>query len=167
MQQPQRGRHEVYLRWEPVKRNAVWEADHKELPVLVTPPRGAHPVKPWVTVLLDGFSRLVMGWWALSLRPDSATVLAVLRSGLVGSWTTSAARSVGVPDVLRPDGGPEFATTALGRVCAVLGVRLDPTDPYAPHQKGNLIRDGQAHHVPQRDRHVGRPVLKAAHQRDR
>jgi putative transposase len=57
-----RRRHEVYLRWEPVCRNARWEADHKELPVLVTPPRGRRPVKPWVTAFLDCYSRLIMGW---------------------------------------------------------------------------------------------------------
>ncbi|MDN5929629.1 MAG: transposase family protein, partial [Pseudonocardia sp.] len=66
-----RRRHEVYLRWEPVARNARWEADHKELPVQVTPPRGTKPCKPWVTLFLDCYSRLIMGW-ALSLRPDSA-----------------------------------------------------------------------------------------------
>jgi putative transposase len=35
-----RRRHQVYLRWEATARNARWEADHKELAVLVTPPRG-------------------------------------------------------------------------------------------------------------------------------
>jgi len=28
-------RHQMYLRWAPDRRSAVWEADHKELPVLV------------------------------------------------------------------------------------------------------------------------------------
>jgi putative transposase len=31
-----RRRHQVYLRWESPGRNARWEGDHKELPVLVT-----------------------------------------------------------------------------------------------------------------------------------
>jgi len=132
-----RRRHEVYLRWEPVCRNARWEADHKELPVLVTPPRGRRPVKPWVTAFLDCYSRLIMGW-ALSLRPDSATVLAAMRRALVvdperGSFG-------GVPRVLVPDGGLEFATTALARVCATLGTTFAPTDAYAPYQKGKLER---------------------------
>ncbi|MFR9802819.1 Mu transposase C-terminal domain-containing protein [Pseudonocardia sp. RS010] len=132
-----RRRHEVYLRWEPVCRNARWEADHKELPVLVTPPRGARPMKPWMTAFLDCYSRLIMGW-ALSLRPDAATVLAALRRGLV----VDAARGPfgGVPRVLVPDNGLEFATTALERVCATLGTTFDPTDGYAPHQKGKIER---------------------------
>ena len=135
-----RRRHEVYLRWEPACRNARWEADHKELPVLVTPPRGVRPRKPWMTTFLDCYSRLIMGW-ALALRPDAATVLAALRRGLVvdpqrGSFG-------GVPQVLVPDNGLEFATTALARACATLGVGLDPTDAYSPHQKGKVEKVGR------------------------
>jgi putative transposase len=132
-----RRRHEVYLRWEPVKRNALWEADHKELPVQVTPPRGVRPVKPWATLFLDCYTRLVMGW-ALSLRPNTATVLAALRSGLVVD--PERGPFGGIPDVLRPDNGLEFINTALERVCAVLGTELVPTPKYSPHRKGKVER---------------------------
>jgi putative transposase len=78
-----RRRHEVYLRWAPAARNALWEADHVEIPVLVVPPPPARkPCKPWATLFVDGFSRLVMGW-ALSLVPTAAVVLAALRQGIV------------------------------------------------------------------------------------
>lgn len=132
-----RRRHEVYLRWEPVARNMRWEADHKELPVQVTPPRGTRPVKPWVTLFIDCYSRLIMGW-ALSLRPDSAVVLAALRRGLV--IDPERGPFGGVPQMLVPDGGLEFATAALERVCGVLGTTLAPTEAYAPHQKGKVER---------------------------
>jgi putative transposase len=128
-------RHQVYLRWEATARNARWEADHKELPVLVTPPRGVRACKPWVTLFLDCYSRLIMGW-ALSLYPNSATVLAALRRGLVVD--PDRGPFGGVPVALVPDNGLEFATTALAKVCATLGIKLEPTDSYAPHQKGKL-----------------------------
>jgi hypothetical protein len=125
-----------------VCRNARWEADHKELPVLVTPPRGRRPVKPWVTAFLDCYSRLIMGW-ALSLRPDSATVLAAMRRALVVD--PERGPFGGVPRVLVPDGGLEFATTALARVCATLGTTFAPADAYAPYQPpfpgGSRIRE--------------------------
>ena len=132
-----RRRHEVYLRWEPVARNVRWEADHKELPVLVTPPRGSRPVRPWVTLFVECYSRLIMGW-ALSLRPNSATVLAALHRGLVVD--PERGPFGGVPQVVVPDNGLEFATAALARVCAALGIRLAPTDAFAPHQKGKVER---------------------------
>jgi putative transposase len=41
--------------------------------VWVLAPRAQRPCKPWVTVFLDAYSRLVMGW-AVSLYPSSAHV---------------------------------------------------------------------------------------------
>lgn len=48
-----RRRHEVYLRWEATRRNQIWQADHKELPMLVRLPRETRPRKPWVTLFVD------------------------------------------------------------------------------------------------------------------
>jgi len=39
-------------------------------------------VRPWLTVIEDGFARLVMGW-ALSLQPTSAEVLVAIREWIV------------------------------------------------------------------------------------
>lgn len=132
-----RRRHEVYLRWAPNRRNAVWEGDHVELPVLVIAPRAQRARKPWATLFIDGFSRLIMGW-ALSLYPTSGVVLAALRQGML----VDPARGPfgGVPEVLRPDNGLEFVATALARSCAALGVDLLPTPPYTPHRKGKIER---------------------------
>jgi putative transposase len=132
-----RRRHEVYLRWAPQRRNALWEADHKELPVLVMPPRAQRPRKPWVTLFVEAYSRLIMGW-ALSLQPSAASVLAALRRGLV----IDAARGPfgGIPEMLRPDGGLEFASAALRRSTAALGIELAPAPPYQAHLKGKVER---------------------------
>ena len=132
-----RRRHEVYLRWAPSRRNALWEGDHSEVPVLVIAPRGQRPCKPWATLFIDGYSRLIMGW-ALSLHPTSGVVLAALRQGIV----IDAARGPfgGLPEALRPDNGLEFVATALKRSCAALGVELVPTPAYMPFRKGKIER---------------------------
>ena len=46
----------------------------------------------------------------------------------------------GIPEVIRPDGGLEFAGTALARVAAVLGIELAPAPPYQSHVKGKVER---------------------------
>ena len=132
-----RRRHEIHLRWEPEHRNAVWEADHKELPVLVLPPRGLRPQKPWVTLFLDGFSRAVMGW-ALSLQPSAASVLAALRMALLQD--SDQGPFCGIPDVLRIDNGLEFAAESLHTAAAVLGFRVTTLPPYTPHLRGKVER---------------------------
>jgi len=130
-------RHQVYLRWAPDRRNALWEADHKELPVLVMAPRAQQPRKPWVTLFVDGFSRLIMGW-ALSLVPNAAVVLAALRRGIVVD--PERGPFGGLPEKLVPDNGLEFAASALTRSSAALGIELAPTPAYQGYSKGKVER---------------------------
>ena len=132
-----RRRYSVYRRWEPASRNEVWEADHDELDVRVLPLRGRRLVRPWLTVIEDGISRLVMGW-ALSLQPTSAEVLVAIREGIVidperGPWG-------GVPQLIRFDGGREFLARAVTRAAGELGCAALPAIPYSPHHKGKVER---------------------------
>lgn len=63
-----RRRYSVYRRWEPRDRNEVWETDHAMLDIEILPPRGVRLVRPWITEIIDGYSRVIMGW-VLSLQP--------------------------------------------------------------------------------------------------
>lgn len=132
-----RRRYSVYRRWEPRARNEVWEADHDKLEINLVPLRGKRPVRPWLTVIVDGFSRLVMGW-ALSLYPTTAEVLVAIREAIVidperGPWG-------GVPELIRFDGGREFLAHAVKRAAGEPGCAALPTVPYSPHQKGKVER---------------------------
>jgi putative transposase len=82
---------EVYLTRAPAGRNQVWETDHKDLPILVLPPRGP-AVRPWLTSVIDDGTPAILGW-AIALTPHSGTVLTALRMALVAD--PQRARSVG------------------------------------------------------------------------
>ncbi len=49
----------------------------------------------------------------------------------------------GVPAVLRPDRGLEFAAAAIGQAAGVLGVLLLPAPAHRPHLKGKIERLGR------------------------
>lgn len=132
-----RREHGLYLRYEAPHRNAVWQADHKQLPVLVVAAIGRRPRRPWVTLFLDDYSRAIMGW-AISLQPSSAEVLAALRDALVVQ--PGRGPFGGVPGRLRWDHGLEFAAGAVEHAALALGVDVDPATPYAPHEKGKIER---------------------------
>jgi putative transposase len=132
-----RRRYSVYRRWEPQARNEVWEADHDKLEISALPLRGTRLVRPWLTVIEDGFSRLVMGW-ALSLYPMTAEVLVAIREAIVideerGPWG-------GLPELIRFDSGREFLATVVKRAAGELGCAALPAAPYSPHQKGKVER---------------------------
>jgi transposase InsO family protein len=132
-----RREHGLYLRYEAPHRNAVWQADHKQLPVLVVPPGRQRGRRPWVTLFLDDFSRAVVGW-AISLQPTSAEVLAALRDAILVD--PDRGPFGGVPGRLRWDHGLEFAATAVEQAALALGIDVDPATPYAPHEKGKVER---------------------------
>jgi len=130
--------HGLYLRYEAEHRNAVWQADHKQLDVLVAhPTRPTRTVQPWVTWAIDDYSRAVMGW-AISIQPSSAEVLAALRAAMLEDTAGGVLR--GVPGRLRMDRGLEFLAGAIGQACAALNIELDVCDAYTPQQKGKVER---------------------------
>jgi putative transposase len=65
-------------------------------------------------------------------------VLAALRTGIA----VDAARGPhgGVPAMIRPDRGLEFAARAITRAAASLGIAVSPTPAYRPHLKGKVER---------------------------
>ena len=132
-----RREHGLYLRYEAPHRNAVWQADHKQLPVLVVPPGRRRGRRPWVTLFLDDFSRAIMGW-AVSLQPTSAEVLAALRDAIL--LDPAPGPFGGLPGRLRWDHGLEFAAAAVEQAALALGIDVDPATAYAPHEKGKVER---------------------------
>jgi putative transposase len=118
-------------------RNAVWQADHKQLPLLVVPPGRRRGRRPWVTLFLDDCSRAIMGW-AISLQPSWAEVLAALRAAVLVD--SERGPFGGLPRRLRWDHGLEFAATAVEQAALALGIDVDPATPYARHEKGKVGR---------------------------
>ncbi|HEV7805482.1 MAG TPA: DDE-type integrase/transposase/recombinase [Solirubrobacteraceae bacterium] len=130
-------RYTLSLRWEPPYRNALWEADHKEIPVEVIPPRGTKLIRPWVTVFLDGKTRGVMGYSVNEIQ-TAADVHAALRQAI--EVVPERGPFGGKPDAICWDNGKEFLAGSVTDVAARLGIMPLPADPYQPQQKGKIER---------------------------
>ncbi|MEV4123154.1 Mu transposase C-terminal domain-containing protein [Micromonospora sp. NPDC049645] len=125
----------VYLRRAASHRNQVWEGDHKNLPVLVLPPRGP-ATTPWVTMFIDDATRVIVGW-AIALTPHAGTVLTALRMGMLPD---DAGPARGVPGMLRLDRGLEFAADSVRDAMNALGVEVTVMPAYHPNAKGKIER---------------------------
>jgi len=136
----ERREYDAYLRWEPEARNDLWEADHKQLDIDVRAKGFERPVRPWLTLFVEAYSRLVPGW-ALSVTPHSGSILAAFGSAVA---VTPAKTWGGVPVRLRVDRGADFLCNALGEACGRLGVVLDPAPPYSPFRKGKVEITGKS-----------------------
>jgi len=126
----------VYLARPASGRGQVWEMDHKQLPLLVLPPKGK-AVCPWVTTIVDDGTRALLGW-ALALYPSSATVLAAMRMALVHESDRGPFGAV--PSRVRIDRGLEFAAEPITSVMGALCVTVHRLPPFLPFRKGKVER---------------------------
>ena len=67
--------------------NAIWQADHSELDVLVKDDKG-EPRKPWLTIVLDDYSRAVAGYMLFFGAPSVIQTALALRQAI---WRKSQA----------------------------------------------------------------------------
>lgn len=80
----------LYPPWEAPERNAVWQADHFELPVdVIADGCTTTTVKPWLTLFEDDRSRKVMAW---HLTAEVGAHGSLGQRGRVHGWHGDAAR---------------------------------------------------------------------------
>jgi putative transposase len=70
----------VYRR-EASKPNAIWQADHAQLDILLLRDDGA-TARPWLTVVIDDYSRAVSGYYLGFVPPSSIRTSLALRQGI-------------------------------------------------------------------------------------
>jgi len=119
----------TYGRFEAERPNELWIGD-----VLVGPfvpyPRVQGSQRAYLFILVDDYSRLLLhGRWV----PDQNT-----RAGQ--EVLRAAIQRRGRPERLYVDNGAPYANAALERSCAVLGIRLIHSRPYAPEGRGKQER---------------------------
>jgi putative transposase len=121
------------------------EIDHSPLKVVVGTEAGPFG-QPWLTVLIDYYSRMIVGF-CLGFEPPSYGVLMeALRHAILpktyladryprvqGEWPC-----FGIPEKLVCDRGSDLTSNDLEHAAFQLGVALDFTPPRTPHFKGTV-----------------------------
>ena len=101
--------------------NAIWQADHTLLDILLTDEKG-HARKPWLTVILDDYSRAVAGYMVAFEAPSALHTALALRQAI---WRKSEPtwQVCGIPGILYTDHGSDFTSQHLEQVCADLKIQ--------------------------------------------
>jgi putative transposase len=133
-----RDRFELALRWEAEAPNAIWQADHTQLNVMVLDARG-RPARPWLTLVLDDYSRAVAGY-AVFLEAPSALQTALALRQAVWRKADPAWVICGLPGTLYTDHGSDFISRHLEQVAADLHVRLTFSTAGVPQGRGKIER---------------------------
>src|SRR3954471_14865756 len=98
--------------------NEVWQADHSPLPIFVLNER-SQPAKPWLTIILDDYSRGVPGYYLGFESPTALQTALTLHQAI---WRKADPRwhLCGIPAQFYTDHGSDFTSQHLEQVAADL-----------------------------------------------
>jgi putative transposase len=118
--------------------NAIWQADHCLLDVLLIR-EGQAPAKPWLTVILDDYSRAMAGYFLTFEAPSALNTSLALRQAI---WRKDDPRwhICGVPSVFYTDCGSDFISDHLKQVGTDLKMILTNSIPGQPRGRGRIER---------------------------
>ena len=118
--------------------NAVWQADHTLLD-LITLDANGDEMRPWLTTVIDDYSRAVAGYMVFYGAPSALNTSLALRQAIWRkenhSWQVC-----GVPDVLYVDHGSDFTSTHLEQVSVDLRFQLVYSTVARPQGRGKIER---------------------------
>ena len=129
---------DLLYRREASQPNTIWQADHTPLDIWILDERD-HPARPWLTVVIDDYSRAVAGY-AISLHAPSALQTALaLRQAM---WRKMDARwqVCGIPEVFYTDHGSDFTSHHLEQVAADVRMVLVFSIAGQPRGRGRIER---------------------------
>ncbi len=104
------------------KPNAIWQTDHTLLDIWIRNEK-EQPARPWLTVIMDDYSRAIAGYY-ISFNPPSALQTALaLRQGI---WRKNnpAWHICGIPEILYTDHGSDFTSHHIEQVGLDLKIQL-------------------------------------------
>jgi putative transposase len=131
-------RFDLLYRREAEAPNTIWQADHCLLDLLLVH-EGQTPARPWLTVILDDYSRAVAGYFLTFDAPSALQTSLALRQAI---WRKDEPRwqICGIPQILYTDGGSDFTSQHLEHVCVDLHMRLTHSIPGQPRGRGRIER---------------------------
>lgn len=133
-----RDRYELIHRHRAERPNAVWQADHTQLDLLILD-ANAKPVRPWLTIVIDDHSRAIAGYTAFIGAPSALQTALALRQAI---WhkTDLAWPVCGIPNALYVDHGSDFTSRHLEQVAADLRIELTFSTVARPQGRGKVER---------------------------
>ena len=131
-------RYDLVHRREALKSNAIWQIDHAQLDIHLIR-EGGPPARPWLTIVIDDYSRAIAGYYLGFEPPSSLRTSLALRQGI---WRKGHPhwQICGVPEVLYTDNGADFTSKHLEQVAADLKIRLVFSTLGKPQGRGKIER---------------------------
>ncbi len=127
---------------------AVLQIDHTPADIILVDDVYRRPIgRPWITLAMDIYSRMITGYY-LSFDPPSETSVAMCVSHSILSkeeWlllhkVDSEWPVWGIPKTIYVDNGADFRSNNFQQSCLMYGINLEFRPPGRPHYGGHIER---------------------------
>ncbi|WP_249871616.1 Mu transposase C-terminal domain-containing protein [Oceanobacillus saliphilus] len=118
--------------------NEIWQADHTPLDIIVLNEKGK-PERPWLTIILDDYSRAVAGYFLTFQDPSAIQTSLVLHQAI---WRKRNPdwQICGIPEKFYTDHGSDFTSNHLEQVAIDLKINLVFSTVGVPRGRGKIER---------------------------
>lgn len=129
---------ELIYRRESIRPNEMWQADHSPIDIVLIDDKGKGR-KPWLTIIIDDYSRAICGFYLSFDAPCSLHVSLALRQSI---WrkANSKWQVCGIPSVLYTDNGSDFISNHIKQLAVDLKIQLKNSIPGKPQGRGRVER---------------------------
>jgi putative transposase len=127
----------------------VVQIDHTEVDLFLVDDttREAMGARPWVTLAIDVFTRMVVGFHLSMDKPSRVSIGLCMLNAVYdkSAWLKENAIDArwpvaGLPEALHADNGPDFRSKAFSWACREEGIKLIWRPVGAPHYGGHIER---------------------------
>jgi len=118
--------------------NAIWQADHTSLDLWVRDEQGI-PVRPWLTVIIDDYSRAIAAY-RLNVSVPTALNTALALRDAIGRKSDPRWHVCGIPATFYTDHGSDFTSHHMEQVALDLKMVLVFSEPRMPRGRGRIER---------------------------
>lgn len=116
--------------------NEIWQADHTPLDIIVLNEKGK-PERPWLTIILDDYSRAVAGYF-LSFQDPSAIQTSLVLHQAIWRKSNPDWQICGIPEKFYTDHGSDFTSNHLEQVAIDLKINLVFSTVGVPRGRGKI-----------------------------
>jgi putative transposase len=130
--------YDLVHRREAERPNQIWQADHTQLDLWAKRANGK-TARPWLTVIIDDYSRAITGFFISFDSPSAARTALALRQAI---WRKADAHWIvfGIPEIFYTDNGSDFTSDHLAQVAADIKMRPIFSAPGQPRGRGRIER---------------------------
>ncbi|MES2464680.1 MAG: transposase family protein [Armatimonadota bacterium] len=118
--------------------NQILQADYTLLDLWVTR-EGEKPTRPWLTIIVDDYSRAIAGYFRPFDSPSAPQTSLALTQAI---WRKAESKwqVFGIPEILGTDNGSDFTSENMEQVAADLKMRLTSSIPVRSRGRGRIER---------------------------